>query len=170
MLVNSRNVPPMRATRNLALIPKENPPEQIKDLTRTPQKNSLVTREAKRKVQKKKCHSTAESARESKKTKPKALKTELQESGKTKQKKHANVEDSDSLQFAIRNLNSTLMTLQKDVEELKNSKPASEPAPAKIAVVKESFPQFPLPQPDAGLIPQQLMLMHQNPSSASLLQ
>ena len=82
------------------------------------------------------------------------------------------MEDSDSLQFAIRNLNSTLMTLQKDVEELKNSKPASEPAPAKMAVAKESFPQFHLPQPDAGLIiiPQQLMLMHQNPSSASLLQ
>ena len=87
----------------------------------------------------------------------------MQESGKKKQKKHANVEDSDSLQFAIRNLNSTFMTLQKDVEELKNSKPASEPAPAKMAVAKESFPQFHLPQPDAGLIPQQLMLMHQNP-------
>jgi hypothetical protein len=43
----------MRATRNLALIPKENPPEQVKDLTRTPQKNSIVTREAKRKVKKK---------------------------------------------------------------------------------------------------------------------
>ena len=50
---------------------------------------------------KKNRRSTAESARESKKTKPKALKTELQESGKKKQKKHANMEDSDSLQFAI---------------------------------------------------------------------
>ena len=42
---------------------------------------------------------------------------------KKERKKHANLEDLNSLQFAIRNFKSfTLMTFQKDAEELKNRK------------------------------------------------